>query len=86
VVKLPPQEVWVNPAHPDDALDWLSTNTSDSFVTKLSKNGADLKPVSTALNKFKKRKRFFLFRFKTTSHRLRYIGRMSGALCDLDKL
>jgi hypothetical protein len=31
-------------------------NTSDSFVTKLSKNSADLKPVSTALNKFKKRK------------------------------
>jgi hypothetical protein len=27
---------------------------------------------------------YFSFRFKTTSHCLRYIGRMSGALCDLD--
>jgi hypothetical protein len=37
------------------------TNTSDSFVTKLSKNSADLKSVSTALNKFKKRKNLFFF-------------------------
>jgi hypothetical protein len=26
------------------------------------------------------------YRFKTTSHRLRYIGRISGARCDLDGL
>jgi hypothetical protein len=43
------------------------------------------KALATALNKSKKKKRFFLFRFKTTSHRLRYIGRISGALCDLDE-
>jgi hypothetical protein len=29
------------------------------------------KALATALNKSKKKKRFFLFRFKTTSHRLR---------------
>jgi hypothetical protein len=60
-------------------------NTSDSFVTKLSKNSADLKPVNTALNKFKKRKNLFSFRFISASQSLGHLGRMSGALCDLDE-
>jgi hypothetical protein len=60
-------------------------NTSDSFVIKLSKNSADLKPVSTALNKFKKRKNLFSFRFISASQSLGHLGRMSGARCDLDE-
>jgi hypothetical protein len=63
-----------------------SYNTSDSFVSKLSKNSADLKPVSTALNKFKKRKNLFSFRFISASQSLGHLGRMSGALCDLDEI
>jgi hypothetical protein len=45
-------------------------------------------PLGTALNKSKRKEKgfFFSFRFKTTSHRLRYIGRISGARCDLDGL
>jgi hypothetical protein len=38
-----------------------------------------LKTLATALNKSKKKKRFFLFRFKTTSLDPRYIGRMSAS-------
>jgi hypothetical protein len=43
-----------------------------------------LKTLATTPNKSKKEKGFFFFRFKTTLHRLRYIGRISGARCDLD--
>jgi hypothetical protein len=53
--------------------------------SKLSKNSADLKPVSTALNKFKKRKNLFSFRVISASQSLGHLGRMSGALCDLDE-
>jgi hypothetical protein len=43
-----------------------------------------LKPPPLHISKLKKEKGgFFSFRFKTTSLRPRYIGRMSGALCDL---
>jgi hypothetical protein len=44
-----------------------------------------VKISATILNKSKKKKRFFLFRFKTTSRNPRHLGRMSGALCDLDE-
>jgi hypothetical protein len=55
-----------------------------TYSVFISAKKAVHKISATALNKSKKRKRFFSFRFKTTSHRLRYIGHISGARCDLD--
>jgi hypothetical protein len=50
------------------------------------KNSTSLKLQPPHSTNLKKEKDFFSFRFKTTSHRLRYIGRISGARCDLDGL
>jgi putative transposase len=34
MVKLPPQEVWINPAHPDDAADTIAVNFPTLTVAK----------------------------------------------------
>jgi hypothetical protein len=48
--------------------DSLHNNTSDSFVTKQSKNSADLKPVSTPSTNLKKEKIFFLCNYLPHAH------------------
>jgi hypothetical protein len=53
----------------------------------IKKNSASLNRWPLHPTNLKKEKGFFFsFRFKTTAPRLRYIGRISEARCDLDEI
>jgi hypothetical protein len=52
----------------------------NAFATKKQRV---FRPQPLSSTDLKKEKGFFSFRFKTTSLRPRYIGRISAALCDL---